>query len=74
MGGTAESAGEEEIRRGGEIASALQIQTEIATAKGQDRDFNPEREGTKSSALSQNTKHNYYFGQPLRERRQKNKE
>lgn len=61
------SAGEEEIHRGREIPSVLQIRREIATAEGQDQDFNIEPKGTESTALSQSKKHNYYFRQPLRE-------
>lgn len=61
------SAGEQEIHRGREISSVLQIQREIATAEGQDRDFNADPNGTESTALSHSKKHNYYFRQPLRE-------
>lgn len=53
------SAGEEEIRRGREIPSVLQIGRETATAEGQDRDFNTDSKGTESSALSHRNKHNY---------------
>lgn len=67
------SAGEEEIHRGREIPSVLQIRREIATAEGQDRDFNTDPKGTKSTALSHSKKHNYYFRQPLREENKKNK-
>lgn len=68
------SAGEEEIHRGREIASVLQIQREIATTEGQDRDFNTHPKGTQSAALSHSKKHNYYLRQPLREWNKKNKE
>lgn len=59
------SAGEEQIHRGREIASLLQIRREIATAGGQDQDFNTDPKGTESTALSHSKKHNYYFGQAL---------
>lgn len=65
------SAGEEEIHSGREIASVLQIRGEIATAEGQDRDFNTNPKGTESTALSHNKKHHYYFQQPLREHEKK---
>lgn len=65
------SAGEEEIHRGREIPSVLQIRREIVTAEGQDQDFNTGPKGTESTALSQSQKHNYYFRQPLRERNKK---
>lgn len=55
------SAGEEEILRGREIPSVLQIRREIATAEGQDQDFNTGPKGTESTTLSQSKKHNYYF-------------
>lgn len=61
------SAGEEEIHRGREIPSVLQIGKEIATAEGQDQDFNPDPKGTESTVLSHSKKHNYYFRQPRRE-------
>lgn len=61
------SAREEKIHRGREIPSVLQIQREIATAEGQDRDFNTDPKGTESTTLSHSKKHNYYFRQPLRE-------
>lgn len=65
------SAGEEEIHRGREIPSVLQIRREIVTAQGQDQDFNTGPKGTESTALSHSQKHNYYFRQPLRERNKK---
>lgn len=68
------STGEEEIHRGREILLVLQIQREIATAEGQDRDFNTEPKETEGTALSHSKKHNYYFRQPLRDLNKKNKE
>lgn len=59
------STEEEEIHRGTEIPSVLQIQREIATAEGQDRDFNTDPKGRESTALSHCKKHNYYFRQSL---------
>lgn len=67
------SAGEEEIHRGREIASILQIQREIATTEGQDRDFNTHPKGAQSAALSHSKKHNYYLRQPLRKWNKKTK-
>lgn len=67
------SAGEEGIHRGREIASVLQIRREIATAEGQDRDFNTDPKGTASAVLSHSKKHNYYFRQALREWNKKTK-
>lgn len=61
------STREEEIHRGREIPSVLQIQREIASAEGQDRDFNTDPKGTESTALSHSEKHNYYFRQAPRE-------
>lgn len=61
------STGEEEIHRGTEIPSVLQIRREIATAEGQDRDFNTDPKGRESTTLSHCKKHNYYFRQLLRE-------
>lgn len=65
------STGEEEIHRGRVIPSVLQIWREIATAEGQDRDFNTDPKGTESIALSHSKKHNYYFRQPPREENEK---
>lgn len=67
------SAGEEEIHRGREILLVLQIQREIATAGGQDQDFNTEPKETESTALSHSKKHNSYFRQPLRDLNKKTK-
>lgn len=67
------SAGEEKSDRGREILLVLQIQREIATAEGQDRDFNTEPKETESTALSHSKKHNYYFRQPLRDLNKKTK-
>lgn len=61
------SAGEEEIHRGTEIPSVLQILRKIAMAEGQDQDSNTNPKGTESSTLSHSKKHNYYFRQSLRE-------
>lgn len=57
MGRMDNLAGEEEIHKGREIASVLQIRGLIATAEGQDQDFNIEPKGMESSTLSQSKKH-----------------
>lgn len=64
MGRMDNLAGEEEIHKGREIASVLQIRGLIATAEGQDQDFNKEPKGMES--ITEQEAH-YYFRQPLRD-------
>lgn len=60
-----------EIHRGMLIPSVLQIRTKIATAEGQDQDFNIEPRGTERATLLPSEKRNYYFRQPPIERNKK---
>lgn len=62
------------IHRRRQIPSVLQIQREITTAEGQDRDFNTDPKGTESAALSHSKKHNYYLTAPERRTKKKKKD